>query len=85
LSLIDWGKCDRFTTKIKVHPRKWSREKWIHKFKLILFNDENQAIRISHHTSIECAEQSIREYLEFGLGGRGEIYEINQEQERSPS
>jgi hypothetical protein len=73
-NLIDLKMSDRFTPKIKVHPRSWTRKRPPNKFKLVLFHHDIP-IRESHHPSLEDAEQSIREFLELGLGGRGEIYE----------
>lgn len=67
--------CDRFTHKIKVHPRLWSIKKPIHKFKVVL-NYGNGSGRISHHATRECAEQSIREFLELSSVGEWEIYRI---------
>lgn len=66
---------DRFTHKIKVHPRLWSIKKPIHKFKVVL-NYGNGSGRISHHATRECAEQSIREFLELSSVGEWEIYRI---------
>ena len=57
---------DRFTCPVKVHPRSWSTQKPIHKFKVVLYFDGTQG-RISHHATFECAEQSVREFLELGL------------------
>lgn len=70
--LIDLRYSDRFTHKIKVYPRQWSRSRAPHKFKLILF-DDNIAIRISHHQNLEDAEQSIREYLDINPEANWEI------------
>ena len=66
---------DRFTHKIKVHPRSWSVEKSIHRFKVVL-NYGNGSGRMSHHATRECAETTIREFLELIDAGEWEIYEI---------
>ena len=66
---------DRFTHKIKVHPHSWSVKKPIHRFKVVL-NYGNGSGRMSHHATRECAEQSIREFLELSSVGEWEIYRI---------
>lgn len=70
--LINLKMSDRFTPKIKVHPRSWSRKRPPNKFKVLLFHNDTP-IRESHHPSLETAEQTIREWLELE-GDRGEIY-----------
>ena len=75
IDLCNLQTSDRFTCPIKVHPRSWSTQKPIHKFKVVLYFDGTQG-RISHHVTRECAEQSVREFLELGLSGEWEIYRI---------
>jgi hypothetical protein len=77
IDLINLRMSDRFTHKIKVHPRKYSWSKLPHKFKLVLF-DHYVAIRCSHHSSLEEAERSIREYLELNIDGDWEIYDYKE-------
>jgi hypothetical protein len=74
IDLINLRTSDRFTYKIKVYPRQWSRSRLPHKFRLVLF-DNNVAIRCSHHPSLEDAERSIREFLKINLDGDWEIYD----------
>jgi len=73
--LVDLKMSDRFNLKIRAHPRLWSKRKPVHKFKLVLYFDGTPA-RVSHHLIREDAEQSVREFLELGLSGEWEIYEI---------
>lgn len=74
IDLINFRMSDRFTYKIKVYPRQWSRFRPPHKFRLVLF-DNNVAIRCSHHPFVEDAERSIREFLEMYSDGDWEIYD----------
>ncbi len=69
---------DRFTHKIKVHPRKWSLDRLPHKFQLVLL-DRGEAVRCSHHPFIEDVERSIREFLEFIPDGDWEVYDYQEE------
>ena len=66
---------DRFTCPIKVHPRSWSIRKPVHRFKVVLYYGDGEG-RTSVHATRECAESSIRDFLEFELPGRWEIYEL---------
>jgi hypothetical protein len=75
IDLTNLRMSDRFTHKIKVHPRSWSIKKPIHRFKVVL-NYGNGSGRISHHATRECAEQSIREFSELSSIGEWEIYRI---------
>ena len=74
IDLINLRECERFTLKIRVHPRRWSHKRPPHKFKLLLLQN-GVAIRCSHHPTMEETEQNIREYLELGIGGSWEIYD----------
>lgn len=69
--------CDRFTHKVKVHPRSWSVEKPIHRFRVVL-NYGDGSGRMSHHATRECAEQSVREFLELSSVGDWEIYDYKE-------
>jgi hypothetical protein len=77
IDLVNLRMSDRFTHKIKVHPRQWSRSRPPHKFRLILLHN-NVAIRCSHHPSLENLERSIREYLELNPSGQWEIYDYEE-------
>ena len=67
--------CDRFTCPIKVRRRAWLYEKRTYRFKVVLYYGDGEG-RTSVHATRECAESSIRDFLEFELPGRWEIYEI---------
>lgn len=76
--LSDLKMSDRFTHRIKVHPRKYTTAIPEHrfKFKLIIFTPEGRAMRVSHHLFREDGEQSIREFLELDLDGDWKMYGI---------
>ena len=77
VNLANLRMSDRFTCPIKVHPRSWSIKKPVHRFKVVL-NYGDGSGRTSHHATRECAERSIREFLEFSSVGEWEIYDYKE-------
>lgn len=75
VNLTNLRMSDRFTCPIKVHPRSWSIRKLMMRFKVVLYYGNGEG-RTSVHATRECAESSIRDFLEYELPGRWEIYEI---------
>ena len=73
--LINYRMSDRFTFPINVYPQKRLYPMSIRRFQLVL-KYGNGSGRISQHSTRECAEQSVRKYLELDLPGSWEIHPI---------
>lgn len=77
IDLVNLRMSDRFTHKIKVYPRIWTKKRLPKKFKIVLFHHDIPILE-GDYPSLEEAEQSIRNFLELEPEGRGEIYDYEE-------